>query len=660
VTAAGPATRTIRFRILGAVEFFDGRHWHAIGPAKQRTLLAVLLLNANRVVSAERLIAALWPDRTPTRVRGVLTGYAWRLRKVLGDPGGEVLTTRSTGYQLLLPPGALDVELYEERAAVARARLVAGDPTGAVRAFDEALAFFRDTPYADVPALPLVVAQRTRLEESRMSMLETRTAVELTLGRHEALLPRLTELVAQHPLRERFCAHLMLALYRCLNQADALAVYRNLHSRMVDELGIEPSAQLRDLQQLMLRGDARLMEPASAVGLTVTWPSAGDAGGVPDVTDRRRHPAVPLPPDPRAALDPGQVAAVTELLLGPGRVCVIGGLAGAGKTALALRAGHRVAARFPAGTGYLDLLAGEGGPVSPPAAGSLLVLDNVSSPDELRPLLPLPPGAALLVVGRCALRAVDGPVHVRLGPLSAAAAVELLRQALGPARLAGEPAAVRSIVQACEQLALPLRICAYWLAARQSWRLADVAARLGEPAGCLDLLAYEDLSVRASLADGVRLLQRWPDPGAETLLALLGALDLPVVTVRTVSALTGRTEAGARGGAERLVDAGLLETLGFDRYRVPRLLRLFLAERASPPADSAAAVGRVVEHHTDLLRQKLSARPHTPAGTAELAAWYRAERDVLRPLAARTADQPLLELLDQLHRIVRPAARVAS
>jgi len=655
MTVAMPGGRAIRFRVLGSVEFFDGRYWRGVAASKQRCMLAVLLLNANRVVPTDRMIAILWSDKPPASVRSVLIGYAWRLRKLLGDPAGELLVTKATGYQLVLPAGSLDVELYEERAATGQAQLLRGELAEAVATFDEALGLFQDVPYADVPGLPAVMAQRTRLENSRITVLESRTAAELMLGRHEALLPVLTELVGQHPLRERLCAHLMLALYRSLNQAEALTAYRTLHGRMVEELGIEPSQHLRELHQMILRGDARLMDPASTLGRAAAVPPATEP--VASVVERAAAPLMPVPePHP----DGGQLDAVTDLLLGADRICIINGLAGAGKTTLALQAAHRVAAHFPGGSRYLDLFTDPVRQLAAPAERSLLVLDNVWSPEHVRTRLPLPPGAALLVVSRCAIGIGSNPSQIRVDPMSAAGARDMLRRALGPARVAAEPAEAGSIVRSIERLPLALQICASWLASRPNWRLADFAARLAQPAGCLEMLTYENLSVRASLSAAVEMLSRGPDGGETSLLRLLGSTDLPVVTSITLAVLTGRTEAAARGCAERLVDAGLLESLGFDRYRVPRLLRLFLAERVEEQAEAAVAVTRVTDHYAELLRHRLSATVRDSGGTAQLAAWYRTERDVLRRLADRAPSHPLPGLLQALHGVVRPTNQVCQ
>ncbi|MEU7477860.1 AfsR/SARP family transcriptional regulator [Lentzea sp. NPDC042327] len=577
----------MRFRILGAVEVFDGSSWRAIGSAKQRALLASLLLNANQVVPAERLISDLWPDGPPASASGLLAGYVWRLRHALRDDG--VLLTRAPGYQLAVPSGAMDVHYYETLVAQGRA---ASDLEEAVSAFTRALAVFRDVPYADVPLTPSVLAERARLEESQLSVVEARIGAEIKLDRHEALLPELKLLVSQFPLRERLHAHLMLVLYKCGHQADALGTYRDLRRLLVNELGIEPSKPLRDLQQRILQEDPSLLGPAPV---------------------RAR----PRTPPPRGLLigRSREIAAVAGLLAA-GQVCAVHGPVGVGKTALAAHAAFSVAAHFP--VGVLHFSAAEALHSLPP--GVLAVLDDV--PD----VGVVPAGVGVLVTSRGPVRGVPGRAHVHLGRLSGAAAAELLRAHVGDRE---GPAA--EIARLCERLPLALRLAGDRLATRPDWSLADFAARLADPRRRLDLLSWQDTSVRDRLAgawDGLATAER-------SALRLLGALDLPVVAADTIGALIGRSETEASLIAERLIDAGLLESVTIDRYRVPDLVRLFARERQE--GDASAAISRVVEHYVALVDQRRS--------TADRRAWYRGELATLRSLG-------LHDRSDRLHRAV--------
>lgn len=577
----------MRFRILGAVEVFDGSSWRTIGSAKQRALLASLLLNANQVVPADRLVSDLWPDGPPASASGLLAGYVWRLRHALRDDG--VLKTRAPGYQLVVPSGAMDVHYYETLVAQGRA---ASDLEEAVSAFSRALAVFRDVPYADVPLTPSVLAERARLEESQLSVVEARIDAEIKLDRHEALLPELKLLVSQFPLRERLHAHLMLVLYKCGHQADALGTYRDLRRLLVNELGIEPSKPLRDLQQRILREDPTLL-------------------GAAPVRVRPRAPA------PRGVLvgRSREVAAVAEKLA-EDQVCAVHGPVGVGKTALAAHAAFAAAARFP--VGVLHFSSAEALPTLPP--GVLAVLDDVTDVGTI------PAGVGVLVTSRGPVRGVPGRSHVKLNRLSANASAELLKAHVG--ERAGP---VEEIARWCEHLPLALRLAGDRLATRPDWPLRDFADRLADPRRRLDLLSWQENSVRDRLQTALDGLS-----AAElSTLRLLGALDLPVVATDTVGALIGRSETEALVIAEQLVDAGLLETLTMDRYRVPDLVRLFARERQD--GDAAPAISRVVEHYVALMDARRS--------TTDRRAWFRGELATLRSLS-------LHDRSDRLHQAV--------
>lgn len=251
-----------RLRILGPVEFFDGHSWLPIPAAKQRSLLASLIVHGNRVVPTGRLVAELWPDRPPASASGLLAGYVWRLRKQLV---GVSLLTRAPGYQLAVSPGALDVHEYERLVAAGRGAVAADNLEEGADLFRRALAIWRDVPLTDVAMTLTMLAERARLEESRLATVEACVDAEIRLGHAETLLPELKQLVLRFPLRERLRGHLMLVLYRCGHQADALAAYRDLRKLLVGELGIEPSKPLRELLQRILAEDPDLTGPVTSL-----------------------------------------------------------------------------------------------------------------------------------------------------------------------------------------------------------------------------------------------------------------------------------------------------------------------------------------------------------------------------------------------------------
>ena len=249
----------MEFLVLGPVEVrIDGRALSLGGP-KQRGLLALLLLDANEVVSRDRLIDALWNELAPTNAQRSLDSYVSRLRSLFG---ADRIERRPPGYRLRVEPGELDLDRFE--ALLTQGRLAANQPAAAREHLAEALALWRGHALADLQEESLLVAEAERLEERRLLALEARINAELELGGEQELLSELERLVEAHPFRERLVGQLMLALYRAGRQADALTVYRNARRRLSNELGLEPSAELRALERRILEQDATLGPAAEA------------------------------------------------------------------------------------------------------------------------------------------------------------------------------------------------------------------------------------------------------------------------------------------------------------------------------------------------------------------------------------------------------------
>ena len=258
-------TGVIEFRILGPLEVHEGGRLVPLGGAKQRALLAILLLNANEVVTSDRLIDELWAQApTNTAAKG-LQGYVSGLRKALGgERGRELLVTRPPGYAIELEPEQLDLERFERMRGEARAALAANDPARASAKLREALSLWRGPPLADFAYDPFARAEIDRLEELRFATLEERIEADLALGRHADVVGELEALVRAQPLRERLRGQVMLALYRGGRQAEALQAYREARAVLVEELGIEPGRELRELHEAILRQDPGL-QPARPV-----------------------------------------------------------------------------------------------------------------------------------------------------------------------------------------------------------------------------------------------------------------------------------------------------------------------------------------------------------------------------------------------------------
>lgn len=250
----------MQFRILGSLEFADGDGAISLDAPKQRALLGVLLLYPNEVVSTNRLIDELWGEHPPATAVKVVQTYVSQLRRGLGP---DVIETRPPGYLLRVEEDALDADRFRRLTGEGRLSATKGNQQRADGLFREALALWRGPPLADVTFESFARSEVERLEEERLDVLTDRIDCELALGRHHELTSELESHVKQHPLRERFRAQLMLALYRSGRQADALSAYQDARRTLVDELGLEPGRELRDLEQAILRHDTALEAPVA-------------------------------------------------------------------------------------------------------------------------------------------------------------------------------------------------------------------------------------------------------------------------------------------------------------------------------------------------------------------------------------------------------------
>src|SRR5215208_29086 len=275
----GSAERRMRYRILGPLQVIDGGRELAIGRGRQRALFAYLLLHENEVVSRDRLVDELWNENAPTSAAAMVHNHVSSLRKVFAAAGHAALETHGHGYRLRVEPGELDADEFERLVVEGREALASGRPHEAVRLLREALALWSGGALADLELEPFVQSEIARLEDERLSALEDRLEAELALGRSAPdLVAELQGLVARHPLRERLRSAVMLALYRCGRQTDALAVFDDARHTLVETLGLAPGPALQQLQRRVLEHDPTLA-PAGAE------PRAGRPG--------RERPALP-------------------------------------------------------------------------------------------------------------------------------------------------------------------------------------------------------------------------------------------------------------------------------------------------------------------------------------------------------------------------------
>ncbi|MFJ5999578.1 BTAD domain-containing putative transcriptional regulator [Streptomyces sp. NPDC092370] len=569
-----------------------------VASPKSRVLLAALLLDAGRVVSVDVLKDALWGGAPPVSAQASLHNHIARVRRLLDDP--ERLRTVPSGYVLRLEEGELDVHVFDAHLTAARTAHTGRDWERVVRECEAALELWRGAPLAGVPSEVGGYAFAQRLCEARLLLLEWRYDAELALGgpRVHELVPELVALTGEYPLREVFHRHLMLALYRTGRQAEALAVHRDLRTRLVGQLGVEPGPGVREAHVEVLRG---------AVG----------EGGAAQPCEPGPSPAQ-LPPPPLHFVGRTAVrASLCRVLTAPDPhpTVVISGMAGVGKSALALHVAHRLAKRFPDGQLHLDLHGATPGmtPLAPGQAltallrdlgtepcripeqvdaasallrsllaptRTLLVLDDAASAAQVRPLLPGGPGCGVIVTSRSPLTALDGAARFPLVPLSDEESAELLRAASGRDGLDGTDAA-RLLVQLTGRLPLALRVVAARLAARRALTPDVLAGQLAAADGRLHHLDYDDLSVRRSLAvayDALSASEREADRDAARTLRRIGALDLPAYGAPLLARLTGIGEPRTEAALDRLLDVALLEETTYGHWAPHDLVRDFARE----------------------------------------------------------------------------------
>ncbi|WP_235502484.1 MULTISPECIES: BTAD domain-containing putative transcriptional regulator [unclassified Kitasatospora] len=645
------------------------------GP-KARAMLALLLLNADRPVSLDRLAAALWGERPPATAEASLRNLVARLRRALGDEGGERLQAVPSGYLLRVGAEELDARLFERDVQLARVAHAAEDWATVLLRTEAVLSLWRGEPLGDLPELGQPLAQGEQWREDRLQALEWRFDAELRLGRPHGLVPQLTGLVGEHPLREAFHGQLMLALHQSDQRGKALTVYQNLRRTLVDELGIEPGAAVQEIHRIVLNADGpkAAVPPTAPVGPPVTTPAQ-------------------LPATPSHFVGRQQELAVIRRALterrGQAGLAVVSGMAGVGKSALAIHCADAVRAEFPDGQLFLNLRGATAGltPLQPLQAlatllrglgvdpgripddveaasallrstlaptRTLLVLDDADSAAQVRPLLPAAPDCAVLVTSRSALATLGGSA-VRLGTLTERESVALVSLASGRGMAADATAAAR-LVQLCGRLPLALRIVSARLAARDALPVRTLVEQLAAQEHRLDQLELDDLSVRQSLMvalDALRDSSRRPDREAATALSTLGALDLPEYSAPLMAYLAGGSTGMAGLALDRLVDVALLAEPRLGRFVPHDLVRDFARELAAEDIDGrrrnveralgwyAAAACRsalVLAPQTHTLRRLPDGWPVEPfAHRDEALAWGDQEVVNLVALAERCA-----------------------
>jgi DNA-binding SARP family transcriptional activator/tetratricopeptide (TPR) repeat protein len=663
----------VELRLLGPLELLVGEMRVDLGPAKQRVLLAALVAEAGRVVSAEMLIDQVWDESPPDNARNVLHTYVARVRRVLGQ-AGVTLRRGPGGYELVVDPQTVD--LHRFRALAEQARAVRDDPQQRAALFGEALRLWTGEPLAGLPG-GWAARLRDGLREQRLRVVTDWAEAELAIGNAENVVDELHGLAAEYPLSEPLVSRLVQAYHRSGRTAEALAAYARTRRRIVDELGAEPGAELRAVHEAILRDNpVPAEEPAQAPGKAGLRPAQLPLD-VPDFVGRS-GPLARL----GGLLDERPAAAVG----------VVSGTAGVGKTALAVHWAHREAEHFPDGQLYANLRGFDpGGTAVEPgevvrrfldALGVpanqvpetldaqadlyrttladrrvLVLLDNARDAEQVRPLLPGTPGCLALVTSRkelTGLVADKGAQPVPLGLLAPDEARTLLAQRIGPARLEDE--AGDEIVARCAGLPLALTIVAARAAVRPDLPLTALAAELRERRDRLDALSTGDAptDLRTVFSWSYRALR----PDAARLFRLLGLHPGPDVSAAAVASLAGRPPAEARRQLAELTRAHLVAEPQPGRYVLHDLLRDYAMELAGDTdteEQRRAAVVRGVDHylHTAFAaamllsptRDPVPPDPALPGVTPETLAdqdaalrWYAAEQPVLLSIVARAEE----------------------
>ncbi|MFD0349015.1 BTAD domain-containing putative transcriptional regulator [Kitasatospora aburaviensis] len=599
-----PPAPALRFQVLGPVQaWLDGKPL-ALGSPQQQAVLTTLLLHAGRPVTTQDLVDGLWGDRPPAQAVAALRTYVSRLRSVI-EPRREVrapaelLVSVADGYALHVPRDAVDVTVFEKLAAEAATARAAGEVQDAHELLLQALGLFSGRPLTGVPG-PYAEVQRLRLSERQIAVAEERCTAALDIGLHAEVVGELNSLTAEHPLRERLRELLMLALYRCGRQAEALGVYTDTRKLLIDELGVEPGAGLSAMHARILAAD-----PSLALPLATT------AGPV-----REEGPATPPPPAqlPADVSDfsgrTGLVADLSSVLMNAtGQAVVVtslAGIGGVGKTTLAVHVAHRVRAEFPDGQLYVDLRGAGASPADPATVlgdflhslgvtenpdsleqraalyrsllasrRMLILLDNARDAEQIRPLIPGVSSCAVLATSRSRLAGIPGAQLFDVEELTPAEALALFSAIVGEDRVAAEPEAAMAVVTSCGFLPLAVRIAAARLASRPRWSVSDLARRLADQRRRLDELQLGNLAVETTIGLGYGQLSV-AEARAFRLLALIDAPDVPLAAA---AALLDVDEDTAEELAEALVEANMLECFTPGRYRYHDLLRLYAQRR---------------------------------------------------------------------------------
>ncbi|HEX4225749.1 MAG TPA: BTAD domain-containing putative transcriptional regulator, partial [Pseudonocardiaceae bacterium] len=580
-------------------------------------LLAALLLSANQVVSVDRLVEVIWGASGSASSVPNLRTHVVALRRLLAEAGAgsDRVLTRSGGYLLVVEPGELDLAVFEELVAQGRQARQQEDHALAARCFGQALELWSGLPLENVTLHGSAEPEVARLAEERLAVIQERFDARLACGEHAEVIGELRGFVVEQPLRESLWALLMLALWRAGRPADALVAYDEVRHRLADELGVDPGPELRRLNQRILSGEETATPEAPRPAAAVRCDLPGDIGDFTGRESELRQLIDSVPTD--------QARTVV--------VSAIDGMAGIGKTTLAVHCARRLAESYPDGQLFVDLWAHTSGhqPLTPSAALDrllramdvpggqvpeelaeraalwrstlagrrvLIVLDNAADSAQVRQLLPGAPGCLTLVTSRRRLTDLDSVHLLTLDVLPPADAMALFEQVVGDSRPAEEPEAAGEVLALCGYLPLAIRIAAARLRHRRVWDVAHLRDRLRDHQRRLAELRGDDRSVVAVFALSYQQLT----VDQRRLFRLLGLHPGTDIDANAAAALAGEPVHRQEELLEDLFDAHLLQQPSAGRYLLHDLLRAYAAQLAADEdteADRHAALTRLFGHY---------------------------------------------------------------
>lgn len=581
----------------------------------QRVILAMLALSPNRVVSIPALVDAIWQEEAESRRIKNLHFHISRIRAILRELEPVRATPRliaqPPGYRLVINAGERDLDVFRHQIGKAR-EAAQSRPHQAATLYEQAMSLWRGPALGDVrDANHWLGAESARLDELYLSGLEESLAADLVVKPADQVVADLVSLVAQHPRRERPRGQLMIALYRCGREAEALQTFASYRARLAEDLGLEPGPELQRIHQQVLV-QSRDLAPSPTV--------RASESAQPQLAPRQ------LPAD--VADFTGRVREVAEIRgflsrrdeSAAPRIVVITGPPGIGKTALALHVAQAMRSSFPDGQLYVplainsevqpspsdvlaDVLIGLGvSERSLPATLEqraalyrarladkrvIVVADGAVSAGQVRLLVPGTAGCGVLATGQLRPAGLPGARVLRVGPLNRAESVELLRKVAGRGRIEAEPNEALALVERCGGFPLAIRIVGMRLASRPSWPVAALAGQTEGHPPVLERLILGDHVLRGSLDSSFQRL----DPSARQVFLGLAQMRDPEVCVAAAAILLNEPREGVERAMEQLVDAGFLEAAEPESYRMHGLLRAYALERRAVERPGRPIVG---------------------------------------------------------------------